>query len=410
MSRGESHTLKQTGNADAAGATPAISSRLGSWPILALVFGFLVLVLRILSLGSGLTYVVTNPVLLKEAMRAAAGQAVSTVDTANMLPTGVPVSGFQARAMGEIAWRAGQTTTAEAWFVQGLTGSPSAFLSQFELCRLYWDKGERDKAREDCRGTKTSAIYWLNRGYEADQAGDRAEALAAFQMAGSVDPELTAAWQQAGHTLFALGRFEEAIPAYERVVALEETPPADVIQSLGWSYLKLNEPLAARRILTRGLELYPYQQLLFLAMAQTYRDAGDMDTADEWYARLLDRWPRDARGWASRGEMALADGRYGDAVDYFQETVNIQPDDVGYWVSLATAAAADGNLSLAATAYKKGMALRPDDAALWLRSGRFLVETGRGEEAVAVLEHVLELEPDNGEAAALLAGLRGTTP
>lgn len=410
MSQGEYHSLEQPINPDAVKTAPGIGARLGNIRVLVFVFGVVVLGMRVLSLGDGLTHAVTNPALLKEAMRTAAGAPASTVTAADLLPAGVPVSGFQSRAMSEIAQRAGQSATAEAWLIQGLSDPSAGYLSQFEMCLLYWNAEQRARAREACRGTQASAIYWLNRGYVADQAGDRAEALAAFQMASSIDPELTAAWQQAGHALFALGRYDEAILAYEQVMALEQSPPADVVHSLGRSYLQLDDPLAAREVLVRGLELYPNQRLLYLAMAQTYRDEGDLEKADNWYGQMVQRWPFDDQGWAARGEMAMAAGRVRDAMDYYREAVKIQPDDVGYWLNLAMAAASSDNMSLAASSYRKAMELRPDDATLWLQAGRHLVRANQSEEAKTVFEHVLELEPGNSEAAFELARLDGSAP
>lgn len=407
MNRGNYRTMGQPRPDEEVESSPAVSSLVGQLIWLAIVLGIAALGLRALAYRAELVGMVANPAVLKAAMAVIAGTPVSTVAAADMLVDRVPPSGFQTRALSLIARSAGQTTTAEAWLKQGLADPSAAYLAQFELCRLYWNEGRRAHAREACRGTMTSALYWLSNGYVADQNGDRAEALAAFQMASSIDPDLNAAWHQLGHALFLSGRFDEAILAYERLMALEGTPAADVYQSLSSAYLEVDNPEMARDVLNRGLMLYPTERGYYMGMAETYRQEGDLETAESWYVRMLQRWPDDDQAWARRGEIAVASGRLEDAEEYYQEAARIQPEDAGYWLSLALAAAATDNSSLAVEAYRKAMALRPDDGALWLESGRYLARVGQVEAARRAFEHVLELEPGNREVMIELVGLNG---
>lgn len=384
----------------AAGPVAAGRPALGLWAAAGLL-GLLILISRLLGDGD-VAHQMTNLAALKGAMQAVAGLPVP-----DALPfaTAEAVSGLQARSLSLVAQVADQRATAEVWLRRGLSDPRSAYLSQFELCRLYWNEGRRDDAREACRGTRASAVYWLEQGYVADQNGERDEALAFFEMAAATDPELVAAWQQAGHTLLALKRYEGAITAYERVLVLDQSPAADVIHSLGRAYLEVGNPTLARDVLNRGLLIYPNQRELYLVMAETYRREGDRATADGWYGRILQRWPYDAQTWANRGEVAAADGRWLDAVDFLQEATANQPADVGYWLALADAATAADHVPLATDAYRQAMALRPDEPSIWLRAGRFLADTNQPDEARAALEHVLAAQPDHDEAAALLAAL-----
>ena len=228
--------------------------------------------------------------------------------------------------------------------------------------------------------------------------------------AASINPNLVAAWQQLGQALFTEGRYDDSILAHERVMALDSTPEAGVFHSLSLAYLATDNPTMARDVLNRGLMIYPNERVYYLAMAESYRQESDLDTAESWYVRALQRWPYDAQVWAKRAETAVAAGRLHDAEEYFQEAVTIRLDDVGYWMGLAGASVAVGHTRVAMEAFQAAMDLRPDDAAIWLQSGRYLVETGQGNQAIPVFEHVLELEPDNHEAVSQLAGLADKRP
>jgi tetratricopeptide (TPR) repeat protein len=398
MNRGIFRLSKRPQPAETAKAGPRIHPSADRLPALALLLGLAAIGLRLMAIHQVLGDSLMNSVLLKAAMQAGE-ESTATVDKP---PRGVPQSGLQARAMSVIARRAGQSATAEAWLAQGLADPASAFLTQFELCRLYWNEGDRTRALEACRGTQASAPYWLNRGYVADQDGDRREALDYYRMAAAVDPALIPAWRQLGRALFDLGLYDEAASAYEQVLHLDATAPVDVYDALGVAYLQLNKPALARDVLTRGLALYPTVRTYFLGMAETFRVEGDLTAADSWYARLLQRWPYDAYAWAARGQVARADGRPGDAVDYFQAAANNQPQAADYWLQLASAAAASDDTPLALRAYRQAMALQPENATVWLNAGRFFLAAQQLDEARQVIDHVLALQPDNDEARTLL--------
>lgn len=411
MSRSNYRTLDKPRPDEVLNLKPSsTTSRVNRLTQLALLLGLVVVGLRAVSSRSITDDLVVNPTLLKSAVRAAAGAPVAPAAATEIVASRKPVTGFQARAMSELARSTGQMTTAEAWLNQGLNDASSGYLAQFELCLLYWNQGRQARAREACRGTRLSAVYWLNRGYVADEEGRRDDALADFQMAASINPTLVAAWQQLGQALFTEGRYDDSILAHERVMALDSTPEAGVFHSLSLAYLATDNPTMARDVLNRGLMIYPNERVYYLAMAESYRQESDLDTAESWYVRALQRWPYDAQVWAKRAETAVAAGRLHDAEEYFQEAVTIRPDDVGYWMGLAGASVAVGHTRVAMEAFQAAMDLRPDDAAIWLQSGRYLVETGQGNQAIPVFEHVLELEPDNHEAVSQLAGLADKRP
>ena len=377
--------------------------------VAAIVVGFITAILRFAALGDALADIVTNPALLESAMAAVNDGPVMIDDPNGSFIRGQP-TGVQARSMSVIARAMGQPATAERWLIHGLAEPSSAYLSQFELCLLYWNSGQRAKAREACRRTTVSARYWVNQGYNFENMDQREEALAYYDIATAVDPGFIQGWYAMGRTLFALHRYEEAIAAYERLMVLDPTPPADVYESLGWSYLETNNLEMARDVLNRGLMVFPNQRTYYLAMADTFRAESDFRAADSWYARMLQRWPFDVQAWSGRGDVAVASGRLKDAIRYYQVAVENQPQGFGYWLNLASSAWDGGDLTLANDAYQQALMLQPDNPSVLLQVGRFYVETKRTAEARVVFEHVLQLQPDNREAATQLAAIGDVGP
>jgi tetratricopeptide (TPR) repeat protein len=371
---------------------------------LAFLLGVVVLCFRVVTLHDALSGAPADLALLSAAM-GASGESPGAGGDAALRPSSQRLWGFRARALSTVASAAERPQIAEDRLRQGLADDPSAYLTQFELCRLFWDSGRRDQALEECRESRASVHYWLNEGYRAGERDEPAEALAYFQIAAAVDPDLMLAWRQYGRALFAARRYEEAVQAFERALVIDPTPPGDVFGWLGAAYLETGNPTMARDVLNRGLLIYPYVREYYLLMADSYRSEDDRAAAEGWYARALQRWPYDAHIWAQRGEVALDDGRLEDAVSYFQEATDNSPDSVGYWIDLAMAAAAADRVQPATEAYRRALALRPDDVGLWVQVGRYLARTGQADEAREVLNRALTLQPDNHEAATELAGL-----
>jgi tetratricopeptide (TPR) repeat protein len=375
--------------------------------ILTAVVLVLLLVSRLVDLGDRLGQTGRNREVLRAALLSRESAPTASVAAP---PAAATVTGVEARAMAQQAVVAGQPLEAEAWLLAGMTEAGSSFLTQFQLCRLYWELGASARALQACRGTVVSADYWLNAGYRALDAGSPQDALALFELAAYTDPQKAEAWRRYGHALLADNRPEEAVVALERVLFLPPIPDPDVYRTLAEAYLSLDNVTMARDVLDEGLRNYPEQRDFYRTMAESFLAEDDTQTADSWYVRLLQRWPFESGVWAARGRLALDNGRVSDAVDYFQQAAANRPDGFGYWMNLAEAGVAANDAGLVAEATSKALALRPDDAGLWLQAGRYLTTTGQQDAARAVFERVLALQPDNLEAANELAAITGVTP
>lgn len=369
-----------------------------------LVVLMLLLASRITGMADRLSRIGSNGSALKTAMAARGGELGQTEQPAKPAST-APVTGLEARAQAFAAALANRPSDAEAWLLAGMTDSPTAYLTQFQLCRLYWEVGESGRALQACRGTVYSTDYWLGLGYRALDADQFDEALALFELAAFTDPGRAEAWRRYGHMLLVAERPQEAVVALERVLFLVPVPEADVYRALADAYLRLDNLTMARDVLDEGLRHYPEQREYYRTMADSFLAEGDTQTADAWYLRLLQRWPFDAGVWAARAKLAQDDGRMADAINYYEQAATNSPDGFSHWMSLAAAAAETGDAALVSEATTKAMTLRPDDAGAWLQTGRLLTQTRQPEAARVAFERVLALQPDNLEAAAELSAI-----
>lgn len=329
---------------------------------------------------------------------------VAAMSDAATPPAGLTAgSAFQARALATVARRQGRADEALRQLTADLAADP-AQLTRFEACRQFVAQGQTAEAKAFCRGAAATTPYWLAQGIAADESGRAADAIVYFELARAADPNRLVAWERLGRAYFRAQRYADVAAVYERLLQAQPHPLADTFDQLAAAYTALGRPDDARAVLELGLEQYPFQRELQLALADNARAAGDLDEADAWYARLLAQQPDDAYAWARRGELALQGDRVEAAMVYLEQAAALEPADPGYWLSLAAAAAAAGEIEQATTAYERSIALRPEDVGTLLTAARFFGEAGQLSRARALYERILSLEPDNAPAREALAG------
>jgi predicted TPR repeat methyltransferase len=130
---------------------------------------------------------------------------------------------------------------------------------------------------------------------------------------------------------------------------------------------------------------------------------GDLDTADELYARILAVAPEYPDAWHFRGLLALQRGQQDEAVALIQRAIDLAPEYADAHNNL-------GNIMLMAKRYDEAMAcyrraveLRPDLAEAHFNLGRSYEATNRIKEAVAAFRR--GLAPGHFESYSRLAGL-----
>jgi choline-sulfatase len=256
----------------------------------------------------------------------------------------------------------------------------------------------------------------------ASSAGADPEAIARLQALGYVgagatvteppaaglrDPKDGAALRELltkGDLLLRSGRFREALPAFEAVLATDPANRFALLRS-GTALLRLGEPTRAVPRLRKAVILDPRQPDARAALAEALGGAGQPSAAvDEWMeaTRLQ---PRRADLWANLGSALGLAGRAGEAVPPLARAVELDPRNPRMLARLAFAEHAAG---------------RPEDAVRHLQEmagligpqfphsgalGLMLVELGRPDEARSWLARSAPAEPEYAQARAALARL-----
>lgn len=234
-----------------------------------------------------------------------------------------------------------------------------------------------------------------------------------------------------GYSNYAKGLYREAIPYYERVVALEpglETPKAQLAQS----YLQVGEQARAlelfRQLAAEHPENAEYQRQVSAGQdAERYGQraseafnrglslyySNQLDQAWLAFAEAARSNPsyREAFVWA--GRVALELNQPEDAIDYWQRVTELDPSDEGarYFLRVARNQAEwgveayaafeegvnlynTGNLAQAESSFTRATRANADYAEAWAWLGRSRFEAGDFPGAFAAYERAYELEPE----------------
>lgn len=285
-----------------------------------------------------------------------AGPSIGNLDPAKPLP------GIQARSLARLALLRVDATTAERWLRAAPVDSPADALTQFELCRLYWQQERRAEALAACRAGRVPAAYWLWLGAAALQNQNRDLAADCYDMATAVEPDNPEAWERLARVQMDRKAYAAAAVAYETAQARGMAATPGFYNGFGEAYVLLDRPADARVVFEQGVRAFPDSRVLINDLAGVYVQLGELELADAWYGRLLERWPDTANAWAARGQLALQNDDPAAAAFTYEQAVALAPDNVGYWLGLATAYETGGDAERAAAAYARVLGLDPDNS------------------------------------------------
>jgi len=209
-------------------------------------------------------------------------------------------------------------------------------------------------------------------------AGRYDEGIAHCMESARLSPVYGPAYFNIGHALGAQGRYEEAIPYYQR--------------AMFW----LRERQDTKRL--DGAYL-----LLGAAMREAGRDAEARAVFEEAVAFN----PKNAPCLTNLGNYAFFAGDYAGAEKYYRRALAADPALSGAHDGLADTLAALGRDAEARGHYEEAIRLKPAAAAARYGYARLLKRLGETEAARAQAREALRLRPDYAEAAEFLKTLQG---
>ncbi len=221
-------------------------------------------------------------------------------------------------------------------------------------------------------------------GYVADAENRLDDAAGFYRRAIAADPKSFEAHLSLGLLLARQGKPDEARPELATATALDPGPAGPALKARAWRALAQidrpkpggdNDPTAASNDLIEALKISPETEEDTLLAASLAEDAGQYDTAEGAYRRVLAKDPKSRPAITGLAHLLLARKQYSDAETLLRTALVQFPDDPVLTAQLATALAAQDKAD-ALPLLQKLHESHPDDLAVTRMLASVLADAG----------------------------------
>ena len=137
-----------------------------------------------------------------------------------------------------------KTDIAFNYYAKILAAQPSDTVTMSRVAFLFAEIGDKARAIREFERVvavnKADADSWFNLGFLRHETLDHAAAIDAFDQAIKINERHDRAWYGKGHSLIALGRFDDAIAPLKKNAALQPMSPYGHME-LARTYFKLGD-------------------------------------------------------------------------------------------------------------------------------------------------------------------------
>ncbi|MBC7772421.1 MAG: tetratricopeptide repeat protein, partial [Pyrinomonadaceae bacterium] len=209
------------------------------------------------------------------------------------------------------------------------------------------------------------------------------------------DPKEMRADRELAESLFALGRFDRAIEAFERVAASKPADLDAVNNRMIAAYLRGGRlPEAKAKLDALGDSVNSNANLLLLK-ADVLTGMGDRAGATGLYDKAIAVEKSSAFAFVKRGDYLMSEpGREKDAEDDLKQAISLDPRMYIARQRLAVLYLRSERLNDAIDTLSKGVAIDPDNDELRMDLMDMLVLAKKGEQAIVQLEQAVERNPN----------------
>ncbi len=269
-------------------------------------------------------------------------------------------------------------------------------------------------AQAQGEGEAATAILHAYRGDALRELGRIRAAVAAYERALALDPDLAHAIGNLGLTLQGLGEHERALELCERACALSVGAGPDSARPwIGLGTLRRREGLLepAMEAYGQAHERDPNDAALKTLIGSVWSEVGDLNQAMLWYEQALALEPERIETRCALADSLREAGDLAGAIERLNAILAERPGHPPALLALGSALWEDGDAEGAIAASREAVALLPEDAGARANLAHILASAGDVEAANAANREALAVNPHCVPALSNLAqNLRGKLP
>ena len=239
----------------------------------------------------------------------------------------------------------------------------------------------------------------------ARDLGRYEEALRAYDHSIALDPANVSPWNRKGDVLYNLDRYEEALQAYDQIIAMDPTNGSpwnrkgDVLYNLD----RYEEALAA---FNQSIKLDPENMSPWNNKGAALNNLGRHEEALAAFEQGIEVDPNSWLPWFGKGNTLQTIGRYEQALQAYEQKVVLESNHWGPLNNKGKTLCDLGRYDDASQAFKQSIALEPNNPIPWNGKGVALYRLGHIKDALTTFEQSITLDPNkwepwNGKGSAL---------
>jgi tetratricopeptide (TPR) repeat protein len=239
-------------------------------------------------------------------------------------------------------------------------------------------------------------------------SGDHSAALQQWSEIQRRLPHYVPAWYNAGNLLDQQGRGKEAIPYFERALALQPQT-VEALNGLGLALSHLGHQTQAIDRFRQAIDLRPEFVEARVNLGLTLAQLGRIEDAVAQYRTALQINSNSVAAHLNLGRLLASRGEHHAAMAHYEQALLIQPQNAIAHYNLANALVAQKS-PRAAEHYESAIRANPEFAEAHVGLGLERAREGKDEEALAHFAQAVKLQPQSLDArmnqAIALAKLR----
>jgi tetratricopeptide (TPR) repeat protein len=195
-----------------------------------------------------------------------------------------------------------------------------------------------------------------------------AQAIADYNKAITLKPDLADAYVGRGLSYADVGNFVQAIADYNKAIKIEPTF-GQAYNNRGIFYLHQGKPDRAISDLTRAIDLYPLDAKAYYNRGLSYAKQGNVRQAIADYKKAIEIDNSYADAYYNLGLIYAHQGSFTEAVNDFNKTIEIDPDYADAYNNRGIVYGIQGNFNQALSSFTQAIKINPDDADAYYNRG-----------------------------------------
>ena len=239
--------------------------------------------------------------------------------------------------------------------------------------------------------------FYYNRGNLYDEQGEVELAIADYNQAIEINPEIAEAYINRGLLYNEQGKVELAIADYNQ--AIEINPQfAEVYNNRGLLYVEQGEVELAIADYSQAIEINPQFAEAYINRGNLYDEQGEVELAIADYSQALKINPQSALAYYNRGRLYQEQGEIELAIADYNQAIEINPQFAEAYYNRGRLYQEQREIELAIADYSQALKINPQFADAYSNRGVLYDEQREVELAFADFSQAIKINPQLADA------------